>query len=164
MSRTLTRIAAFSRCRAMRGLHRECVRERATRKKGGRMEEAKRKRGRKMKKEGRERREKRTRMCCGAESCEVRAHLDLLLHRRTRALTAFHSTIQPPNGLPPVTCTKVSSFSVSDLFFFSLVRPSLSLSLHFLFFYFFNRVDRTSGCVPLESAPADTNAFYIGFA
>ena len=81
-------------------------------------------------------------MCREAESCEARAHLDLLLHGRTRALTAFHSTIQPPNGLPPVMCTKVSSFFVFALFFLSFAWIlSLCLFSSFIFcrcFYVFS--------------------------
>lgn len=135
---------------------------------GGEEGEGEAKGKRKREEDGREGREKRTRMCRGAEPCEVRAHLDLLLHGRTRALTAFHSTIQPPNGLClQLPCTKVSSFS--------LLGPFLSLSLSFAFplspsrpsfpptlFSSFTRVDRTSAYVPFGSASVDTNAFYIG--
>lgn len=63
-------------------------------------------------------------MCRGAESCEVRAHLDLLLHERIRALCL---------PLHDSTTQRTASSYVYQSFSFLCFRPFLSLSLSSLF-------------------------------
>lgn len=101
-------------------------------------------------------------MCRGAESCEVRAHLDLLLHERIRALCL---------PLHDSTTQRTASSYVYQSFSFLCFRPFLSLfrlppfspffflfsflSLFFTFSLFLSLIDRTS---VLESVFADINA------
>lgn len=176
MSRTLTRIAAFLCCpRAMRGVHRGGrVRKRmlATRgKKGGRIERRRsieKKKGKKKTEEGREK-EGRRELGCAVKQSRV---------RRGRTWTFFSMGVQglslpsTPRFNHPTDCLQLCapkfllslfspfSFSLSPGSFLSVSFPPSFFVVVFMFSLFLSRIDRTSA---LESTPADTNAFYIGF-